>query len=357
MPSIGSTDTSTLLLLEEAKLATTDQALILSSSDPALVLAISRKAAAVKTYDESYSALKRLRQHIAARQPNAPITICDEVFPESGANYDVAFMTVPKGRDFARAQLWSALLALRPGGRLYIAGPTDGGAKSVLADASTLFGSASTLSYKRHYRIGVAVRPDRECQYPPEWGDDPTVMQERTIDTPEGPLVISTMPGVFSWQHLDDGTALLLTHLNVEPDQSVLDVGCGYGIIGIVAARKARAVTMIDDNLLAVRCARASAAANQCTHVQVQPGDVYNDLQEQRFDFIVSNPPFHKDFDVNTNVAHRLIRGAKEMLNSGGRVVIVANAFLKYEQVMAEHLGRSRVIARTNRFMVIEGRR
>jgi 16S rRNA (guanine1207-N2)-methyltransferase len=71
----------------------------------------------------------------------------------------------------------------------------------------------------------------------------------------------------------------------------------------------------------------------------------------------VSNPPFHREFDVNTNVAHRIMRGAKPMLRPGGRLVIVANAFLKYEDVMAQHLTKARVIARSNRFVVIEGRR
>ncbi len=358
MQSIGSTDPSTLLLVEESRLSSADNVLVLSAGDPALTLGIARQVASVHVYDISYSAVQRTRQQVASRARSIPaqITISDEVLPPPGGDYDVAMMVVPKGRDFARAQLWSALRALRPGGRLYMAGPTQGGTKSVIADAAELFGHGVTLTSRRHHRIGVSIRPDTLPLYP--WGYDPTCKQQRTIDTPRGPIRVETMPGVFSWEHLDDGTAFLLESLGeIEPGQTILDVGCGYGILGLALAPGAKHVTMIDDNLLAVRCVRSSVELNQAANVTVEPGDVYSGLKNQQFDLIVSNPPFHKEFDVNTNVAHRMMREARTMLRPGGRLVIVANAFLKYADVMAEHLTKSRVIARNNRFVVIEGRR
>ena len=164
-----------------------------------------------------------------------------------------------------------------------------------------------------------------------------------------------TLPGVFSWDHLDDGTAFLLDHVEVKPDQIVLDVGGGNGIIGIALASDVEAVGMTDDNLLAIRCAQESIAANNLENVSILASDVYSEIpRNSQFDLIVSNPPFHKEFDVNTNVAHRIIRDAKPLLRTGGRLVIVANAFLKYEDVMAQHL-KMRILARDSRFIVIEG--
>ncbi len=357
MLSVGSTDISTQLLVQDSTLNPADRVLVLSAGDPALTLAVGRQAAAVSVYDSSYSALLRVYQQINARLRDANITISDEVFPPADASFNAALMAVPKGRDFARAQLWSALHALRPGGRLYIAGANDGGAKSILADAQVLFGNAVTLDYKRHHRIGAATRPDTIPAYPAEWGDDPTAVRWLTLDTPAGALNVATMPSLFSWQHLDDGTAFLLEHLKFEVGQDVLDVGCGYGVIGLLAAQSARQVTMTDDNLLAVRCAYESVKASGMTNIDVLPSDVYSELADRQFDLIVSNPPFHKEFDVNTNVAHRIMREAKDKLRSGGRLVIVANAFLNYEKVMAANLPKVRVIARNNRFMVLEGKR
>jgi 16S rRNA (guanine1207-N2)-methyltransferase len=360
MQSIGSTDPGTVLLVEQAKLSPTDTALVLSAGDSALTLRVAGQVASVHVYDISHAAIRRTRQQVEARAQNASthVILNEDVFPGPGGQFDVALMTVPKGRDFARAQLWSAVRSLRPGGRLYIAGPTNGGAKSIIADANTLFGHGVTLSTRRRHRVGVSIRPETVPDYPTDWGGDPTRIQRQRLDTPCGPLTVSTMPGIFSWEHLDDGTAFLLEHLgDVEPGQDMLDVGCGNGVIGLALAGQARSVTMVDDNLLAVRCAQDGARANSLTNAHAEPGDVYDDLANRQFDLIVSNPPFHKEFDVNTNVAHRIMRDAKRVLRPGGRLVIVANAFLKYEDVMAKHLIKSRVIARNNRYMVIEGRR
>jgi 16S rRNA (guanine1207-N2)-methyltransferase len=360
MQSIGSTDPGTILLVEQSKISPTDKVLILSADDPALTLGVARKAASVDVFDLSYSAIKRTRQQVASRlgAQASSVALSEDVFPAHGEQYDVALMGVPKGRDFARAQIWTARRALRPGGRLYIAGPTNGGAKSVMADAQALFGHGVTLSTRRRHRVGVSIRPEIvPAGYPAEWGADPTHIQQQTFDTPCGPVTVKTMPGIFSWQHLDDGTAFLMEHLNDgETGKDVLDVGCGYGVLGIALARHARKVTMVDDNLLAVRCAQGSVEINALENVTVEPGDVYADLKHQKFDLIVSNPPFHKEFDVNTNVAHRIMREARTRLRPGGRLVIVANAFLKYEDVMAQYLTKSRVIARNNRYMVIEGK-
>lgn len=362
MQAVGSTDPGTLLLTEHARLSAEDRVLVLSAGDPALILNAGRRTASVAVYDISYRAIQRAQEQVIARLSDAPITFSDGVFPDAEDGFDVALMAVPKGRDFARAQLWSALKALRPGGRLYIAGPTRGGAKSVLDDAAVLFGHSVTLNTKRRYRVGVAVRPEQSeaLAYPTEWGADPTFVQRRVFETPRGPIPVATMPGIFSWERLDDGTAFLMEHVAFEPGQDVLDVSSGSGVLGIAAALSDHAsgrVTLTDDNLLAVRCARASVAINALSNVSVQPGDVYSGLGGQRFDLIISNPPFHKTFDVNTNVAHRIMREAKDHLRPGGRLVIVANAFLKYEDVMAAHLPKARVLARNNRYIVIEGRR
>jgi 16S rRNA (guanine1207-N2)-methyltransferase len=266
MRAVGSTDPGTLLLTEHARLSAEDRVLVLSAGDPALILNAGRRTASVAVYDISYSALQRAQAQVRARLSDAPITFSDSVFPDAEGRFDVALMTVPKGRDFARAQLWSALKALRPGGRLYIAGPTQGGARSVLDDAAALFGHSVTLNTKRRYRIGVAVRPERRepLAYPTEWGADPTFVQQRIFETPCGPIPVVTMPGLFSWEHLDDGTAFLMEHVAFEPGQDVLDVGSGNGVLGIAAALSGNAsgntsgrVTLTDDNLLAVRCARS----------------------------------------------------------------------------------------------------
>lgn len=334
------------------------RALVLSATDPALPLVVTTLTSWTDIFDPSHTALERLRQHVQAGQI-AHLAVQDTVFPaEDGlASYDIALMLVPKGREVARAQLHAALRALKPGGRLYIAGPTNGGAKSVMEDATALFGRCVTLAIRDRHRLGLATRPksDDLPAFPADWGENPTLPQTRTYETSFGSVRVCTVPGLFSYDHLDDGTAFLLENLHIADRPRVLDIGCGCGVIGAALAPHSERVLMIDDDLRAIRCTRETIQLNALANAEAQPGDVYAGLDGQRFDLIVSNPPFHKDFDVNTNVAHRIIRGATDHLNPGGRLVIVANAFLGYEKVLAEHLSRARALARNNRYVVIEG--
>src|SRR5258706_1586060 len=291
MLSLG--DAGSQLLAEQTKLSPTDKVLILSADDPILILNIAKQVASVDVYDSSYTALQRAHERVNSRAADStPVSFSAEVFPRAGSErpYDVALMIVPKGRDFARAQLWSAFRTLRSGGRLYIAGPTQGGAKSVIADAAELFGHGVTLASRRRYRVGVAIRPDSTPLYP--WGDDPTTIQQRSIEVNGQAITLATMPGIFSWEHLDDGTAFLLENLEIEPGQTVLDVGAGYGIIGLTLAPQAKSVTLTDDNLLALRTAQANVELNGLQNVSIEPSDVYSALKGRKFDLIVSNPPF-----------------------------------------------------------------
>jgi 16S rRNA G966 N2-methylase RsmD len=215
-----------------------------------------------------------------------------------------------------------------------------------------IFGSSATLAYRKRNRVGVSVQPETPGEYPAAWGDDPTTPVLRKIGVHD----LWTIPGIFSWNQLDDGTAYLLDHVQPVAGENVLDVGCGNGVIGLtMRERGAGQITMTDDNLLAVGCARMNA--DGLPDCEVLAGDVYSAVVGRQFDMIVSNPPFHQKFDVNTNVAHRIMREAISYLVPGGRLVIVANAFLKYAETMTEHLERVREIARSGRFVILEGRR
>jgi 16S rRNA G1207 methylase RsmC len=98
---------------------------------------------------------------------------------------------------------------------------------------------------------------------------------------------------VFSSQRVDDGTLLLLGHLPEGEPRSVLDLGCGYGALGLpVAARfpSARCL-LVDRDLLAVAAAAHNARALGLANVEVRPGLGYSDLADERFDWVLCNVP------------------------------------------------------------------
>ena len=105
---------------------------------------------------------------------------------------------------------------------------------------------------------------------------------------------LKTCSGVFSHKKLDKGTSLLLKQMQIpETASHVLDMGTGYGVIGIVVATEYPRVhvTMVDINRRAVWIARENVKINNLSNVKVYWGDFYEPTKNQKFDVILTNPP------------------------------------------------------------------
>ncbi len=130
-----------------------------------------------------------------------------------------------------------------------------------------------------------------------------------------------TEAGVFSRERVDRGTRLLIKHLDVAATDTVLDLGCGYGVVGIVAALLAPKgrVTLVDINQRAVALARENIRANGIENAEALQGDGFAPIRGGRFDVIALNPPIRAGLPV----VHRLVAEAAEHLNPGGRFYLV----------------------------------
>ncbi|OOF52106.1 16S rRNA (guanine(1207)-N(2))-methyltransferase [Rodentibacter genomosp. 1] len=165
-------------------------------------------------------------------------------------------------------------------------------------------------------------------------------------------LTIHSLPGVFSANELDVGTALLLSTLNHPIKGKVLDLGCGAGIIGslIKKTNPQSTVIMTDINAMALESARKTLSENQLEG-EVFASDVFSNI-EGKFDLIISNPPFHDGIDTAYQAVETLISQAKWYLNQGGELRIVANAFLPYPDLLQQYFGKFEILAQTSKFKV-----
>ncbi len=131
-----------------------------------------------------------------------------------------------------------------------------------------------------------------------------------------------TAPGVFSRGRVDRGSRLLLQAARLDGARRILDLGCGYGVLGIVAAARApqATVVLVDINPRAAALAEENVRLNGIPNAEVRCGDGCAPVAGLAFDVILCNPPIR----AGRAVVLRLFREARECLAPGGRLYVVA---------------------------------
>ena len=171
-------------------------------------------------------------------------------------------------------------------------------------------------------------------------------------------LMVYALPAVFSSAELDTGSKLLLSTFTKSDGLKgkVLDLGCGSGIIGAALKQQFPKIklTMSDIHAMAIHSSQRTLAENQLDG-EVLASDVFSHING-RFDLIISNPPFHDGIDTAYRAVETLIAQAKQHLNKGGELRIVANAFLPYPDLLDQAFGSHQLLAKSNKFKVYSAR-
>ena len=238
--------------------------------------------------------------------------------------------------------------ALEMGGALYLAGQRNRGIRSYAAYLQAVFGNSRRAGRVGRVEIYSANKERNDpCQAPVD-----NRMTFELRDLPGSPYRVETRAGVFSRDGLDNGTRLLIDCLKVRPADHVLDWGCGWGALGMVAARLSvkGSATLVDSNIRAVSCAEANLKRNQICNAVVRVGDARIWDRREKFDLIVSNPPFH---DGNA-AAHPLIEGAFRALRPGGRLMLVVMRPATYLKHIRRVFGQGEVMAQKDGYVVLE---
>ncbi|GBU18330.1 MULTISPECIES: methyltransferase [Methylobacterium] len=223
-----------------------------------------------------------------------------------------------------RHALALALRALEPGGALTVMAPKDrGGAR--LAKELRALGLDLAEEARRHHRICTLRRPSGALPL----AEALDAGAPRHIDN----LALCTQPGVFSWDRIDPGTALLLETLPPLSGRGA-DLGCGLGILAraVLGSPAVTALTLVDIDRRAVEMARRNVvdprASLRWEDLRVA------EFETGRLDFVVMNPPFHDGGTEDQALGQTFVRRAAEMLRPGGALWVTANAHLPYEAVL-----------------------
>jgi 16S rRNA (guanine1207-N2)-methyltransferase len=171
-------------------------------------------------------------------------------------------------------------------------------------------------------------------------------------------LVFQVDTGVFGSSGLDPGTSLLIEALLPNRTDRILDLGCGWGAIGVAAAKAAPEghVVMTDVNRRAVSLSRRNLRRNEIRNAEVRPGSLYEPVEGEKFDLIVSNPPYH----VGRPTILKLFEEAPAHLSPGGTLLVVgkgSQGIRFYQGWLEEHWpGTVEVAGRGSGYRVLTAR-
>lgn len=154
-------------------------------------------------------------------------------------------------------------------------------------------------------------------------------------------LEFKTSKEVFSPDSIDKGTLAMLSIVEFSDNDRVLDLGCGYGVVGILAAKilGATNVVMTDVDSKAVELAKENVILNNVQGAKLYQSNGFENITEKDFNIILSNPPYHVDFSV----PKEFIEKGFNRLSIGGRIYMVTKRKDWYKNKLISIFGGVRI--------------
>ncbi|MEM1376278.1 MAG: class I SAM-dependent methyltransferase [Pseudomonadota bacterium] len=267
-----------------------------------------------------------------------------ETTPAVYGKADFAIVTIGKHRAEVEANIIYASEHVTKGAPIVIGGHKRSGAaaiKSWLAKQTELVSSIS----KHHWQTVVIH------------AGEVTLEATATRSTVRG---FETAPGMFSSEHVDEGSAFLVEALPDGHLGNLADFGCGWGYLSVEAIRAcgADSVALVDAHSSSLKSAERNFSSH---HPSIKSQSHWLDLTQEetgeRYDTILMNPPFHNGGAADPEIGPKFIESAAQHLKPGGVLYAVANRHLPYERQLQVNFKRVETIAESNRYKVFRALR
>lgn len=271
-----------------------------------------------------------------------------EISP-SQERFEHAIIFIPKAKEQLNYVLEQCAALLAQGKDIFLVGEKKAGIERAAKQLQP-YGKATKLDSARHCQLWH-IRTLKQISARPleHW------IKTYHYTSTHVQLSICALPGVFSQDHLDIGTAQLIPFLEQLKSGTALDFGCGAGVISAILAKldHHRKIIAADIDAFALKSTELTFAHNQLsTQLNIQAISDIQDLK-QNFDVIVSNPPFHQGIKTHYQASENLCQFAHNHLNPQGELWIVANRFLNYSTLIEQQFGHCQIKTDQNGFKVL----
>ncbi len=322
---------------------------------------------------DSYLAARGTRENLVrnGHEPGAVVTNAGSDHPiDTVDTIDVLLVKVPRSLALLDDQLARLAPSLHAGSIVIASGMTRHIHTSTLQLFERHIGPTRTSLAQKKARLIFSTPGPKEAAA----DRPPTTATYRLAGAGQAVTVVS-LPGVFSGDRLDQGTELLLAHIPEALSQSsddesgiasIIDLGCGNGVVGVVAAalHPQAQVTFIDESYRAVASARATALASLGderteTDTRFVAGNGIFDLADGEpiepgsVDLVLNNPPFHTNNALSDAIAWSMFADARVALRPGGELWVVGNRHLAYHAKLKRLFGNCDVIASNAKFVLL----
>jgi 23S rRNA (guanine1835-N2)-methyltransferase len=265
--------------------------------------------------------------------------------------YDLVLIKVPKTMAFLEDQLIRLRPALTASSKVVLAGMIKNLAPSVWTLVERLLGATTTSLARKKARL-IFAEPDPGKPMP----SNPYPTGYRLENSR---YWISNYSNVFSREKLDIGTRFFLQHITHRVEKcDIVDLGCGNGVVGLIAAERnpAASVHFIDESYMAIASARDnfSRAFGQQRVATFTIRDGLRDFQTESADLILCNPPFHQQHTVGDQIAYGMFKQSRKILRSRGELWVIGNRHLPYRSYLDRFFGSHRVIASNSKFVILK---
>ena len=235
--------------------------------------------------------------------------------------------------------------------RIFAAGMTRNIHNSTLELFETILGPTTTTRARKKSRLILVERDHSVNEGQSRFPDYYELQVDRDYR-------IINHASLFSRDRLDQGSQLLIEHMPIgEQYGRIVDLGCGNGVLGIIAASLNPAANLLfcDESHMAIASARENFqhAFAQTRSVEFRVDDCLHTVATDSQDLVLINPPFHQQHSVGDAIAWNMFKHAQRVLVAGGELRLVGNRHLAYHAKLKKLFGNCETIAADSKFVIL----